>query len=262
MIRLLTENDLSQCMAFLYQEPEYNIFPIGDIEAFGIRNDFVRVYGEFNVQGILLSILLRYREHAVYYASEIRFNDEYLSVFKKDPFSLISGKKELLMLIEPYLSGIILSDMYFCKATELVGELDDTVEIKILKTEEEAGKLHDLLMTISAFQITNNKVAFIKGKLDSIKMGLCLYIEKDGKIVSTVSTTAETTKSAMVVAVATDKDYRKMGYASILMKKLMSLYINEKKKSLCLFYDNPQAGNIYLRLGFKEIGLWTMSRRE
>jgi predicted GNAT family acetyltransferase len=30
-------------------------------------------------------------------------------------------------------------------------------------------------------------------------------------------------------------------------------------KTLCLFYDNPKAGSIYKRLGFKDIGFWSMN---
>lgn len=29
-------------------------------------------------------------------------------------------------------------------------------------------------------------------------------------------------------------------------------------KMLCLFYDNPEAGSIYKRLGFEDIGKWMM----
>jgi predicted GNAT family acetyltransferase len=89
-------------------------------------------------------------------------------------------------------------------------------------------------------------------------MGSTLFIEDQGQIVSTVATTAETTINAMVVSVATDPDYRNKGMASYLLKVLMKDYIIKKKKSLCLFYDNPAAGKIYQRLGFKQLGLWDM----
>ena len=92
-------------------------------------------------------------------------------------------------------------------------------------------------------------------------MGITLAIDLDGRIVASVATTAETTRSAMVVAVATDSNYRNQGLATVLMKDLMKRYLIEKKKELCLFYDNPDARKIYLRLGFEYLGLWSMYKK-
>ena len=87
-------------------------------------------------------------------------------------------------------------------------------------------------------------------------------IEKDGVCVSTAATVADTTKSAMVVAVATDSKARKKGYASKVMVSLMDEYINKRNKSLCLFFDNPKAGKIYHRLGFTDMDMWVMLVRK
>ena len=43
------------------------------------------------------------------------------------------------------------------------------------------------------------------------------------------------------------------------MQKLFKDVMDEGKL-LCLFYDNPEAGRIYKRLGFTDIGMWTMYR--
>jgi hypothetical protein len=264
MIRLLTEADCKKVLDYLYEESAFNIFPIGDIETFGFDKDFQRIYGEFSEKGEYLSIFLRYRENAIYYSHQLRFNPEYERIFQDDSFKYISGKKELMELVEPYLSGFKKQKMYFCKATELLHpKSDSSYQIKTLMTEEQCHRLFDLITQITEFSISRKERSeFVEGKINSMAMGVTLFIEENEKIISTVATTAETTKSAMVVAVATDKDYRNQGLASILMKELMHLYINEKKKELCLFYDNPTAGKIYLRLGFKFIGNWNMYERE
>ena len=57
-------------------------------------------------------------------------------------------------------------------------------------------------------------------------------------MVSTASTTAENTLSAMAVGVATLENYKKKGYATKCMLKLCSELLEEEKE-LCLFYDNP-----------------------
>jgi len=263
MIKKLDHKDQKRVLAYLYQESAYNIFIIGDIETFGMETEFQRVYGEVDDEDQILSIFLRYRENAVYYAHEKRFNLDYLKIFKEDPFDYFSGKTELLDLIKPYLEGFKQKHMYFCQAKHLNIKDNHLEQIKDLKTKEEAEKLYDLLVSIDEFGYSKkDKKAFINQKTSDQKMGITLILEKDHQVVASVATTAETTKSAMVVAVATDQNYRNRGYASILMQKLMMIYFEEKKKELCLFYDNPNAGKIYHRLGFETIGTWDMYSRK
>lgn len=90
------------------------------------------------------------------------------------------------------------------------------------------------------------------------KTGRIYYIENDnGEIVSIAQTTAENSKSAMVVGVATLEGYRGLGYMSKCLSTLCK-DVTAEGKTLCLFYDNPMAGRIYHRLGFKTIDNWMM----
>jgi len=262
MIRLLEEKDRTSVLAFLYKEAAYNIFPIGDIETFGFDTDFQRVYGEFDEDGRYLSIFLRYRTSGIYYACKVRFNKEYLEIFKKDPFEIISGKSELMDLIVPYLEGYEKHHTYFCEAKDMVDLSVPNVKIQKMKTKEDAGLVYDLIGQVEEFSAFHqSKEEYVDAKMKSIKMGMTLFILDHGEVVSTVATTAETKGSAMVVAVATKVEARNKGYASALMKELMHEYLVNKKKSLCLFYDNPSAGKIYHRLGFETIGTWDMYKR-
>ncbi len=264
MIRTLTESDRKQVLDYLYKDQNYNIFPIGDIEKFGFDQDFQTVYGEFNEKGEYLSVFLLYRENAIYYSHLNHFNHEYLEIFKQHHFEIINGKSELIELLKPHLVDFDIKKTYFCQAKKITAEIpSNTQDVMVLTTKYDCERLYDLLADIEEFSITRkSKEDFVEGKLKSISMGITLYLEDDGKIVSTVATTAETTKSAMVVAVGTAKPYRKKGYASKLMLALMDYYINGKGKDLCLFYDNPEAGKIYLRLGFEYLGLWDMCVRK
>lgn len=260
MIRLLKEEDRVDVLKYLYQDVNFNIFPIGDIETFGFDTDFQRIYGEFDEQNNYVSIFLRYRENAVYYSHKTYFNPELKTIFESDTFEYFSCKTELLDLIQPYLPKGTRKQMYFCRAKELKFDLSyDESRIKKIETREQCEKLYDLLKQIKEFGIyKKSKEIFIENKFNSLQMGTALYIEEDNKFVSTLATTADTTKNAMVVAVATDKEYRKKGYATFLLLSLMKLYIKELNKELCLFYDNPEAGKLYLKLGFEYIGTWDM----
>ncbi|MCF7924612.1 MAG: GNAT family N-acetyltransferase [Candidatus Izimaplasma sp.] len=263
MIRKLAEKDRDKVLKYLYQEPGYNIFIIGDIETFGFEQDFQRIYADIDDAGSYISVFLRYRENAIFYSHNNYFNKDYLRIFEDDPFQVISGKKSMTEVIEPYLKNFKKIKMYFCEAKKLKMPLiKHRFKIKEIKTEAECEKLFDLISQIEEFAIfKNNRSDFIESKMKSIQMGTTLYIENKGKIISTVATTAETKKSAMVVSVATDPKYRNNGYASLLMQELMQRYFTDLQKSLCLFYDNVNAGKIYLRLGFETIGEWNIYRK-
>jgi len=258
MIRLLENKDKEMVLSYLYKDVNFNIFLIGDIEKFGMRTDFQRVYGDFDENNQLLSVFLRYRENAVYYSDKNVFNQDYINIFKNDPFEYFSGKTELTNLIKPYLKDFTNKHMYFCFANTLTKSYVEDKRIESLQSIEDASLLFDLLSSVEEFNFSKkDKEDFIHQKLND-SMGITLFIKEDNQIVSTVATTAETSKNAMVVAVATHKDYRNKGYASVLMKTLMKIYIQDLNKYLCLFYDNPSAGKIYHRLGFNTIGTWDM----
>lgn len=264
MIRLCTENDRTNVLNYLYRNPSYNIFPIGDIEHFGFDSDFQHVYIEEDDEQQIKSLLLRYREHGIFYTEEDDFNPDYINIMKQHDLGYVSGKTDIMKHVKPYLEDFDEKLEYFCATNKDVLQVERSNDpaIHLVQTNEDIGRLYDLLSRITEFGIyKKTKADFIESKALSIQMGDTYFIEEDGLIVSTVAVTAETTINGMVVAVATHPDYRNRGYASRLMKRLLSRYLLEKDKDLCLFYDNPKAGAIYIRLGFEPIGMWSMFER-
>lgn len=125
-----------------------------------------------------------------------------------------------------------------------------------LATPEDIPAIARLFDEIDDFEKSEDREGSLKVGMES-KSARTYFIRKGDKLVSSASTTAENSASAMVVGVCTHPDFTKIGYASQCMERLCKDLINESK-SLCLFYDNPDAGRIYKRLGFQDIGFWTM----
>jgi len=265
MIRKLTQADQQSVLTYLYQEPQINLFIIGDIENFGFNVDFQEVYGEFDGTDYL-SVLLRYKENIIYYSHNIQFNTDWLSIIKDMKFDFISGKKALTDLLYPYFATFKEKPMYFAEATSLDQSFKvDYSLVNVAKSKEEFGQIYDLLVRIDEFDSMKNsqRESYIADKIrDSRSNSIQVMIKEDGACVSTAATVADTNKSAMIVAVATDITARNKGYASKVMIALMDEYINKRKKSLCLFFDNPKAGKIYHRLGFKDLDQWVMLVRK
>ncbi len=87
--------------------------------------------------------------------------------------------------------------------------------------------------------------------------GRIYYTEKDNQIISIAQTTCENMASAMIIGVATHKDYRNQGYTSSCLSKL-SRDLIEEGMNPCLSYSSPLAGRVYKKLGFNPIGKWTI----
>jgi hypothetical protein len=241
-------------LPYLRKEKEFNIFIIGDIENAPDDADYMDIY----IDGDLFQprgVLLRYFDYFILYTHG-QMNYKQAAKIMKDygKAKVLSGKKNCIDEIKPFVYDMIEEEhkMHFTALKEPLFKHYD-YEIKKL-TVENAYKVTKLLDNIDEFNARDNE-SFVSG----IKNGSArsYYMEIDGKVVSTASTSAESRDAAMIVAVATDRSYRNRGYATAVMSKLCSDLLKEGKIP-CLFYNNPSAGKIYERMGFRRIGFWKM----
>ncbi len=262
MIRRLDKHDHEECFRLIKKEAAENVFMIGDIEAYGYEQEFQRVWGEFNEQNELIAILLKYRENYIPYAETEEFDARgFAQIMEEDgDFTFLSGLERCTARIEPYLSNKLKRkrSFYYAKCTALNVDSNsvDISEVQ-LAVPNDAKRLVGLLKAIPEFA---DSIISEESKRESLESGVArtFFVERDERMVSTASTTAENSSSAMVVGVATHPDYKKQGLASACMVALCEELLSEGKE-LCLFYDNPEAGTIYKRLGFQDIGFWVMN---
>lgn len=103
--------------------------------------------------------------------------------------------------------------------------------------------------------------AFIEERLsyDSSPQGhdhFTVGLRKDGEIVS-----AATLNGFMVVNVCTHRKYRRRGYATMVMQKLLDEVIMDGTgRDLVLLADTPEAVRMYKHLGFKCVGSFSVMR--
>jgi len=261
MIRQLLQNDNEQTMRFLKQDPEYNIFIIGDIEQFGYISEYQKLWGEFD-DNELKSVLLQYRTNVVYYSPNKRSIDPFKEILESIDFDILNGRKEVIEVFEDYLSGWKVQDMYFASLTKFNKEEIEANDIQLLKSYDDFVEEYKMLNQVDEFNVGKRESIeeYAKHNSEIASEGnrttYCLRV--DNKMVSVATVVAENSVNGMIVGVATDRNYRKKGYASVVMNTLCDEYLNNKGKSLCLFFDNPKAGSIYHRLGFKDIGMYRM----
>ena len=263
MFRKLNENDYTKTMDFLGKDPGLNLFQIGDIENYGFDSEIQTVWGSFNENEELTGVLLRYRDNYIpYFKDEELFVSKFREVIQNDErANIISGEAQMVSPFKSCFERYHEREMYFCELKDNLSLKTGQVTIK-LATPDDAERIFDLLLMIEEFDTLNrNSADHVRQKLED-QSGRIYFIENEKKeVICTAQTVAENSKSAMVVSVATRKDYRRQGLMTQVLSKLCQDLLNEQK-TLCLFYDNPEAGAVYHKLGFKRIGKWKMIVRQ
>jgi uncharacterized protein len=260
MIRKLTKYDHDMVLSFLSEEPSINLFIIGDIEVFGYDSDFQEIWAEFNKHGEIKAVLLRFYQSFIPYAKG-EFNvDEFVSIITSYPRPFfLSGKSDIVEKFEVFQELQLgkKQETFFaeCKSTKNLGETNLDIQ---KATIDDIDQILSIRRSIDEFQIRDDAAEMLRTSMET-KTARSYFTEEAGQMTACVSTTAENSISAMIVGVCTRKEYRCKGLATAIMQKLFKDVLNEGKV-LCLFYDNPEAGRIYKRLGFNDIGKWTMYR--
>lgn len=259
MLRKLTEQDRAQLMNFVGREPAINLFIIGDVEQFGFDKDFQEVWGDYDEQGNLEGVLLRYNENFVpYFIDESKDIEAYIQIINTySDKRIISGKESIVQRFEGIFENVNKKSMYFCemKSDEKLLKVGEGVKKAVL---DDAPRIYELLAGIVEFTTTDStNPEKIRRNMEAGATRKYYIEDETGEMVSIAQTAAENSKSAMVVGVATKVGYRGRGYMSTCLSMLCKELLDEGK-SLCLFYDNPAAGSIYHRVGFETIGRWTM----
>jgi predicted GNAT family acetyltransferase len=260
MIRKLTDHDHDQVLAFLSEEPSINLFIIGDLEAFGYSSEFQEIWAEFDEQNTIKAVLLRFHQSFIPYAKGEFDTSGFVSIMKKynQPI-LLSGKSDIVAKFEAFDDLILGKKQATFFAECLTDEFLSVNDVECKKASiEDVDQIIELRRSIEEFHMRSDARDILVQAMES-NTARTYFTDEDGVITSCVSTAAENSLSAMIVGVCTRKEYRRKGLATAIMQKLFQDVLDEGK-TLCLFYDNPAAGRIYKRLGFKDIGMWTMYR--
>lgn len=262
MLRLANEKDRRIVLEYCLEEPNINLFIIGDIENFGFDKEFQDVWIQIDKDAIT-GIVLRYHTNFIIYSKDLDMNFIEVSELLRDKEAkVISGKLSVINKIICNLNdGYNKREMFFCELKDR-SKLHDVGNIDIkIATSEDAMDIAKAYEDIKEFkgmysEDINERFNQINNRIVS-KEGMHMFIKEDNTIITHGNTTASTTVNAMIGGIFTNPNYRKKGLARKIVSALAKSLI-EEEKSACLFFDNEEAGKIYYELGFENIDKWAM----
>ncbi|MGG4489257.1 GNAT family N-acetyltransferase [Metabacillus idriensis] len=251
-IKLIDKKDYDHAAEFLQTDLELNALIIEDLS-----EEHMMVYGSY-LNMDLNALLMIYPEKIYYYSPVIDLPlTEFASIIQETGIRKIVGKKELIDEFKHHFQMDLETDSFMLK----YGGGEDfqlSKDIKVIATLEECRKLYDLFMQVDEYKMVGpNEDFFANDHFQNIEAGKLkvFYKDEDGKMVSTAGVFMESSRTAIIVGVATPPVHRRKGYASELIRAICQKLAPEEM-AIYLFYNNPEAGNLYKQLGFYEAAKW------
>lgn len=239
-------------MKYLYEQPEINAFAIGDIYNYGFDKPFQDVWidNETNIN----AVLVRYYENlCICSYNHLIFKDVIQELIDSGKIESYSGETSYIQSynFDNFQKKTHLTLAHFTKENNSY----DYSLVKKLNVEH-LDQIMDLMQQCFGYKVEREAI-----KNEFLTNTCRAYGIFDGdKLVSMAKSTAESEKIAMVVMVCTDKEYRGKSYASKCTAKLSNELLSEGKIP-CLYYVDPIAAKIYMKLGYENIGLYSMIRK-
>ncbi len=270
--QLLVESDRSRLVEYISHEPEMNLFISGDIEQFGLA-DPVSVYAFVRPDDLWDSIVLCFYGNFVVYSHNPLYDAEAVADFISSAaptgvVGSINGKLEILGPLAGYFRDLDLRPQNMARILKVdhdaVVDLDTSYELRRL-TPDDYDELFALLATMDEYRGLYEDAASIEmAKVQreaNEKKGCRTYgIFFEGELVSTASTSAASSDSAMIIGVGTREDMRREGLATAVVAHLCDECFDAGMRFVCLFYGSPEAGRMYERIGFRRLGTYAMLR--
>ena len=260
-LKQLSENEKQSALDYLQQEPDFNIFIISDIENYGMKTKFQTVWGYYEDNNII-GILLHFYDTFIIYTNNKQAAEAFSSVIlETNSITSIAGKQECIELLKNinYFKQKSTRSMYLLKLTS-INSIDINKSLHTQRmTIQDISALIEFHKTVPDFD-TNIKSGTYKKMLiqnEKEKTGRGYIIKENEQVICSAISSAESSQAAILIGVATEKIYQNKGFATTTVYTLCKELVNEGK-TVCLFFDNPDAGSIYKKIGFKDAGFWSI----
>lgn len=252
MIRKCTKEDYQILNEYLYKRKELNLFVIGDIQNFGFEDKNLEIFIDFDLE--IKTVYLRFFNNLCIVSYGMIIDMSFIKeLVATHSIVNINGEKDLISLIS--IDEFKQKDCFFASLNELSIEVDTqgVCEVGLDRVPELLKKTNKIFNAKSSIELTTKE---LKNKSKHIYT----YLIED-EIISGASSSAECTDLAMIIGVFTLDAYRRHGYALKCVYALCEKLLNEGK-TVCLFYDNPNAAKMYEKIGFEFKGYFSMLKKD
>ena len=265
MLQKLHEADRPDILDYVSQEPEMNLFFIGDVENFGVDSETVEIWADVREER-WTGLVLRFLDNYCWYSRAAEPDPVPIADFLRGrTVDCVSGKLSLMERLAPEFPGGRLKPTYMSRCAQpAAAAVPESIVLRRLAAAQ-IPALTELYSGIAEFSDSYDTPEKIAKENQSLARQLAAGSIAVGAyagdtLVAAVTSAADNSVSAMMIGMATRVGWRGQGLASAVMAEAVRTLLAEGRQFVCLFYDNPAAGRVYRRLGFHELGAYAMLR--
>ncbi|QIW62302.1 GNAT family N-acetyltransferase [Mycoplasmopsis gallinacea] len=266
-LKTLNNEEKQPLLDYLYQnDPVKNMFIIFDIQTFGLNEEGFATYVTKNGNKFENVFYVYHNNLVIFHKNNNIDPESFFQILEKYQIkNIITASSDV-----QFFTNIIHK---FKRGTKLfqenIASLDVDYFYDKISLEDNPARIfakEDIPSIIESrkqikefegFASQNLDKNFLEGAFDKDAYW-GFVIEKDNKIASHASISAYTDKTVMIGGVFTLSEYRNQKLATKCLVKLCDYIIKQRGKIPVLFYENPIAGEVYQKLGFKVNGTLTV----
>ena len=259
MIRRLEEGDRASLVSLLMAAPPHNLYLLGNVEANGFDADFCEFFGDV-VDGQVRGVVNRYMNGwTVFGGADADWVglggvvDRHAVVadrLQDNP----GGVKSFLPYLQNYTQASLTEDHLMEVPPN--GLQPQTARAGFVVRKAALDDLAGLVRLYGEAADMTRTPAAVERPLRDRRVWLAL---KDGEVVAAALTNAETNELGMIGGVFTAPAWRGYGLSQAVCSGLCVELIETGRQPV-LYWHNPAAGHVYVKLGFRPIGMWRSVR--
>jgi uncharacterized protein len=256
MIRLLTDADQTAVTNLLNQEPQLNLYMLGNLEKLGFAHELSQFWGDFAEDGALRAVLNRYMSGWAIYGRPEADWSALGGVLDTHPVQAhrLQDNPGGVPSFLPYLQC-------YQDRQVAVEELMDLGEATFRPMGAPAGvtirraTMADLEPLVAFYADADDMVRTAPAVARPIQDTRLWFAEEKGEILAAALTNAETRQLAMIGGVFTKPAARGRGLSQAVCSALCQDLFAAGLQPV-LYWGKPAAGAVYRKLGFRPIGHW------
>lgn len=243
-------------------EPGFTVFLASNLERFGLDDPFIHFWGTFQDHQLVTALMMAGRRAGLY-TTDPSILQPVMDIALRQQINFIMGPRDIIRSAQDHLwqLAVTRSEAHFFAqlSSERFQPPEQAIQAVIRRaTPDDLPALTTLYTGAAGFELASAEQ--VRQSMIERVYALRTYVaEIKGRLVAGASTSAESYNAAMIGGVWTLPAERDRGYSTAVVAALGAELLAEGRCPYLFYLEhNAPAARVYKKLGFENIGHWTV----